>query len=148
MIGVPVSHASNEEGVPVTLAQRLRLLIDLHTVEHGTEPTYTEVAESLEDRGVGLSRARWSYMLNGHRQVSDPELLDGLADFFEVNRAFIRGEGDMPERIQSQLELIRAMRVAKVRSFAARTLGDVSPQTLNAITRFLDEAAAQHERGV
>lgn len=142
-----MSHDSNDEGAPDTLAQRLRLLIDLHTVEYGSEPTYTEVAESLEGRGVSLSRARWSYMLNGHRQVSDPEVLDGLADFFGVDRAFIRGEGDMPERIQSQLELIRAMRESKVRSFAARTLGDVSPQTLDAITKFLDEAAVERERG-
>ena len=142
-----MSRPSNDEAAPATLSQRLRLLVDLYTVEHDAEPTHTEVARSLESRGVSLSRARWSYMLNGHRQVDDPEVLDGLADFFGVDRAFVRGEADMPERMAAQLELIRAMRESKVRSFAARTLGDVSPQTLSAITKFLDEAAVERKRG-
>lgn len=142
-----MSHASEDDGDPTTLAQRLRLLIDLYTLEHGAEPKYTEVAESLARCGVSLSRARWSYMLNGHRQVDDPEVLAGLADFFDIDASFIRGETGMPERLESQLELIRAMRVSKVRSFAARTLGDVSPQTLDAITQFLDDTAAEHRQG-
>jgi hypothetical protein len=35
------------------------------------------------------------------------------------------------------------MRAAKVRSFAARTLGDLSPETLSAITTYLDKEAAR-----
>jgi len=31
------------------------------------------------------------------------------------------------------------MRAAKVKSYAARTLGDISPKALQAISRFLDE---------
>jgi hypothetical protein len=36
-------------------------------------------------------------------------------------------------------ELIAAMRAAKVRTFAARTLGEVSPPTLRAITEILNQ---------
>jgi hypothetical protein len=45
------------------------------------------------------------------------------------------------------------MRAAKVKSYAARTLGDISPEALQAITRFLDnesngESAARGPRTV
>lgn len=132
---------SEERDAPV-LSQRLRLLVDLYCVEHGAELRYSEVAAALERHGVNLSRARWSYMLNGHRTVDDPDLLTGLAEFFGVSPDFLLSNGPMPDRLAAQLDLIRAMRVSKVRSFAARTLGDVSPRTLNAITQFLDEAAS------
>jgi len=124
------------------MPQRLRLLVDLYAVENGAEPTYSAIAEHLETLGISLSRARWSYMLNGHREVTDGQLLTAIADFFNVQQDFLLSDGPLPERVESQLELIRAMRIARVRSFAARTLGDVSPQTLDAITRFLDEEAA------
>jgi len=124
------------------MPQRLRLLVDLYAVEHGTEPTYPEISGHLEARGVSLSRARWSYMLNGHREVTDPDLLEAIADFFGVQSDFLLRDGPLPEQVESQLELIRVMRIARVKSFAARTLGDVSPGALDAITRFLDEEAA------
>ena len=44
-----------------------------------------------------------------------------------------------PEKVSAQLDLVRSMRAAKVKSYAARTLGDISPKALNAITKFLDE---------
>lgn len=122
--------------------QRLRLLVDLYAVEHGAEPTYSEISGHLEAHEISLSRSRWSYMLNGHREVTDRHLLAAIADFFGVQSDFLLSDGPLPERVESQLELIRAMRISRVRSFAARTLGDVSPRTLDAITRFLDEEAA------
>lgn len=133
---------NSEDRDALVLSQRLRLLVDLYCVEHGVELKYAEVAAALDKQGVSLSRARWSYMLNGHRTVGDPDLLAGLAEFFGVSANFLLGNGPVPDRLEAQLDLIRAMRVSKVRSFAARTLGDVSPRTLNAITQFLDEAAS------
>lgn len=128
----------------IVFSQRLRLLVDLYNVEHDDELKYGELANALDRQGVSLSRARWSYMLNGHRNVDDPDLLAGLANFFGVDVDFLLSDGPLPERLEAQLDLIRAMRVSKVRSFAARTLGDVSPRTLNAITEFLDDAAARN----
>ena len=126
-------------------SQRLRLLVDLYFVEHGVEVKYGEVAVALEKQGISLSRARWSYMLNGHRTVDDPDLLAALADFFGVSADFLLRNGPVPDRLEAQLNLIRAMRLSKVRSFAARTLGDVSPRTLNAITQFLDDVASRND---
>lgn len=138
---------NSEDRDALVLSQRLRLLVDLYCVEHGVELKYGEVAAALEKQGVSLSRARWSYMLNGHRTVDDPDLLAGLAEFFGVSADFLLRNGPVPDRLEAQLDLIRALRVSKVRSFAARTLGDVSPRTLNAITQFLDEeVSGKHDR--
>jgi len=123
------------------LAKRLRLLLDVAITESGSEPTYAQIATFLEKRGTNLSRSRWTYMVNGHRYVQDPALFEGLAAFFDVDAAFLLGEDGAatPAKVSAQLDLVRAMRAAKVKSYAARTLGDISPKALQAISRFLDE---------
>lgn len=123
------------------LAKRLRLLMDVVEAESGTEPTYSQIADFLKDRGVNLSRSRWTYMVNGHRYVQDPAIFDGLAAFFDVDAEFLTGDDTAatPEKVSAQLDLVRAMRAAKVKSYAARTLGDISPKALHAIAKFLDE---------
>lgn len=123
------------------LAKRLRLLLDVSIAESGAEPTYAQIAAFLEARGASLSRSRWTYMVNGHRYVRDPVIVDGLAAFFDVDAPFLLGEegAPTPEKVNAQLDLIRSMRAARVKSYAARTLGDVSPKALQAISKFLDE---------
>lgn len=123
------------------LAKRLRLLLDVKTAETGTEPSHSAIAAFLKERGVNLSRSRWTYMVNGHRKVDDPLVFEGLAEFFDVDVAFLTGDSDVsaPDKVNAQLDLVRAMRAARVKSYATRTLGDLSPKTLEAITKFLDE---------
>lgn len=123
------------------LAKRLRLLMDVAEAESGTEPTYSQIADFLKQRGTNLSRSRWTYMINGHRYVQDPAVFEGLAAYFDVDTAFLAGEDGAatPEKVAAQLDLVRSMRAAKVKSYAARTLGDISPKALQAITKFLDE---------
>lgn len=128
------------------LARKLNLLIDVGTSE-GHTPTFREISESLAKVDVQISRARWSYMIAGTGAVvRDRRLLSALSDFFGVDSEFLveEVEGGLPERIEAQLDLVRAMRVARVRNFATRALGDVSPDILRAITRFLDEEAARN----
>ena len=123
------------------LAKRLRLLLDVAIAETGAEPTYSQIAAFLRARGTNLSRSRWTYMVNGHRYVQDPAVFAGLAAFFDVDTDFLIGANDavVPEKVSAQLDLVRSMRAAKVKSYAARTLGDISPKALHAITKFLDE---------
>lgn len=123
------------------LAKRLRLLMDVAVAESGTEPTYSQIADYLQERGTNLSRSRWTYMVNGHRYVQDPAVFEGLAAFFDVDAAFLLGEdgATTPEKVSAQLDLVRSMRAAKVKSYAARTLGDISPKALHAIPKFLNE---------
>lgn len=126
------------------LAKRLRLLLDVAIAESGAEPTYAQIAAYLGDRGTNLSRSRWTYMVNGHRYVQDPEVFEGLAAFFDVDTEFLSGaDGSVvPARVSAQLDLVRSMRAAKVKTYAARTLGDISPRALQAISKFLDEEMA------
>jgi hypothetical protein len=127
------------------LAKRLRLLLDVAIAETGSEPTFSQIAAFLEERGTNLSRSRWTYMVNGHRYVQDRTLFEGLAKFFDVDPAFLMGEHgvETPTRVSAQLDLVRSMRAARVKSYAARTLGDISPNALQAISKFLDEEIAQ-----
>lgn len=123
------------------LARRLRLLLDVAIAETGAEPTYAQIAAFVAERGVNLSRSRWTYIVNGHRYVQDRRLFECLAEFFDVGADFLIGGGgaSMPAKVAAQLDLVRAMRAAKVKSYAARTLGDISPEALQAISRFLDD---------
>jgi hypothetical protein len=127
------------------LAKRLRLLLDVAVAETGSEPTFTQIAVFLEKRGLNLSRSRWTYMVNGHRYVQDRGLFEGLAAFFDVDPEFLAGEAgaETPAKVSAQLDLVRAMRSARVKTYAARTLGDISPNALQAISRFLDEEISQ-----
>jgi len=130
------------------LARRLNLLLDVAAEERGTPLTFLELKKELADRGVGLSRARWSYMKDGTgRLVSDPRLLTAISDVFGVDPAYLLGDQgtELPDLIDSKLEFLKALRAAKVKSFAARALGEVSPETLRAITEYLNNDIQQHQ---
>ena len=127
------------------LAKRLRLLLDVAEAETGSEPTFGQIAAFLDERGTNLSRSRWTYIVNGHRYVQDRALVEGLAAFFDVDVEFLASESgaEIPAKVTAQLDLVRAMRAARVKSYAARTLGDISPNALRAISRFLDAEVTQ-----
>lgn len=144
---MPKSNSDDTQARTELLANRLRTLLDAAEATRGSEVTFGEIAEFLTDRKITLSRARWSYMINAHRLVDDPELLDGLSSFFDVPSGYLRGDEVLPDQVAARLDLVRAMRAAKVRTYAARTLGDLSPETLQAITKFLDNEEAARAGG-
>lgn len=132
------------------LARRLNLLLDVAVAERGKPVTFREIQAELAARGVKLSRARWFYMKDGRgRLVSDPALLTALCDIFNVDASYLLqgNDADLPERIDSQLEFVRSLRAARVKSFAVRTLGDVSPETLRAISEYLNKDISLHPDG-
>lgn len=141
---------SSEEKPQAELARRLNLLLDVVVAERGQPVTFREVQEKLLDKGINLSRARWFYMKDGTgRLVSDPKLLSALCEIFNVDPAYL-SSGDathLPERIDSQLEFVKSLRAARVKTFAARTLGDVSPETLRAITEYLNKDISRRPEG-
>jgi hypothetical protein len=128
------------------LARRLNLLLDVVVAERGKPVTFREVQAELEARGIKLSRARWFYMKEGTgRLVSDPVLLAELCNIFNVDPSYLIGDSaGLPERIDSQLEFVKSLRAARVKTFAARTLGDVSPETLRAISDYLNKDIDRH----
>src|SRR5687768_11172165 len=118
-----MTETENNEAAE-NLAKRLRLLLDVAIAETGSEPTFAQVAGFLEERGTNLSRSRWTYMVNGHRYVQDRALFEGLAAFFDIDPTFLTGGSgaETPAKVTAQLDLVRAMRAARVKTYAARTL--------------------------
>ena len=141
-MGENTPPAEDNERRAALLADRLRTLIDITSARTGSELTYTEIAEYLQGRGITLSRSRWSYVVNGHRFTDDTKLVDAISDFFDVPHEYLRGEKEL-EMVAAELDLVRAMRARKVRTYAARTLGNLSPEALGAITKILDDEAAR-----
>ncbi|MDQ4504510.1 hypothetical protein [Sinomonas sp. ASV322] len=131
------------------LAERLNTLLDVVEAEGGQRYTFPDIKKAVEDRGLHISRQRWHYMRAGTGPMTpDTNLLEALADFFGVPAAFLTdADAKTPERVAAQLDLLRAMREAEVRSFAARTLtSDLSPETLREIRDIIDETLTRQSR--
>lgn len=122
-----------------TTAQRIRFLIDYAKAVDGRDITYTDIRHFLTERGIALSRARWSYLVNGHREVADDDLYAGLADYFEVDADYLRGTQQRPKALEANLDTVLNIRIERVRNYARHNLEDVAPQTLDAVNEALDE---------
>lgn len=123
------------------LSRRLKLLLDAAVAERGQPLTYREISEALATRGVNLSRVRWSYLKDGYGSlIPDKPLLTALAGYFNVSPDYLMAVGDIEisEEAWEQLESVRSLREARVKLFVDQTLGDVSPETLEAITEYLN----------
>lgn len=123
-----------------TLARKVNLLHDVIVSETGKPYEYAAVRDGVQKAGYYLSRTRWSLLKAGKEQVVPEEALRAIAEFFDVDPEYLlQEEGKLPERVEAELELIRSMRRAEVRNFAARALGPVDPEALKAIAKILDE---------
>ncbi|MCC3268316.1 hypothetical protein MUG94_14450 [Arthrobacter gengyunqii] len=124
------------------LARKIDLLLDVVQTSEGKPFEFHDIQSALAEKGIKLSRTRWHHMKSGDATVRQPaEVITGLAEFFQINPSYLlEADGEVPERIQSELELLAAMRRAKVREFATRTLSEVDSQTLDAIAALLDDS--------
>lgn len=124
----------------IALSRRLNLLLDAAAEKRGYDVTFREVQDRLAERGVSMSRARWFYMKDGTRAlVTDKKVLTAICELFDVDSSYLLDLGSdvLPRSIEARLEFVKALRVSRVQAFAARTLADVAPETLDAITDFL-----------
>jgi hypothetical protein len=72
--------------------------------------------------------------------ATDPQLLRNLAEFFGVDPSYLLDDdGDVPDLVDAQLQLLRTLRENRVRNFAARQLQGISPQTLQRLRKAIDE---------
>ena len=124
------------------LARKIDLLLDVVQTSEGKPFEFQDIQSALAEKGIKLSRTRWHHMKSGDATVRQPtEVITGLAEFFSVSPSYLLdADGEVPERIQSELELLAAMRRAKVREFATRTLAEVDSETLEAIAALLDDS--------
>lgn len=124
------------------LARRLNLLQDVHASENnGKQLGFSELRDRLEARGVNLSEGRWAYMLSGQSALTtDSRLLSELADIFEVDASYLLewDDPELPDRILANRELIAALRRNKIIKAAARSLGPLTPTSINALSKIID----------
>lgn len=125
-----------------SLSRKVELLLDVMVTSEGKRYEFQDIHDALEQKGVKLSRTRWHHIKVGDATVLQPrELVAALAGFFNVNPEYLLSEdGPVPERIQHELELLAAMRRAKVKEFATRSLAEVDNDTLDAIAALLDDS--------
>ena len=123
------------------LARKLNLLLDLYESQGSGPLSYRKVSEHLAARGTPLSRSRWAYMRSGDSSMAtERELLKNLAEFFGVDPQYLLEENaEIPDLVEAQLNLLRSMREARVRNFAARQLQGISPETLARLREVIDE---------
>lgn len=123
-----------------TLARKINLLLDVIPSDTGKPFDYAAIRDGCQEFGYYLSRTRWQLLKAGKEQVVPDEALRAIASVFDVDPKYLLQEGGkLPERVEAELELIRSMRRAEVRNFAARALGPVDPEALRAIAQILDE---------
>lgn len=123
-----------------TLARKINLLLDVIMSDSGQPFDYAAIRDGAQEAGYYISRTRWSLLKHGKEQVVPDDALRALATVFDVDPEYLLQEdGKLPERVEAELELLRSLRRAEVRNFAARALGPVDPEALKAIAKILDE---------
>ncbi|WP_425864706.1 hypothetical protein [Arthrobacter sp. TWP1-1] len=141
---------SGQPSPQTVMGRRINLLLDAAAEKRGYEVLFPEVKTELAARGVGMSRARWFYMKDGTGPlVKNRTVLTAICGMFDVDPSYLLDldSDELPESIQARLGFVKALRAARVQAFAARTLGDVSPETLNAITEFLSRDIPKTDDG-
>lgn len=125
-----------------TLASRLNLLLDGRKVRN-LPADFATIQAGVEARGASISRPRWAYVRQEHssHRPRDTTMLAALAEFFGVDEAYLTEEqAPTPLILQRLIPDIRDQRVRAVREYAARLLGDLSPEKLAEIEQALTAA--------
>lgn len=132
-----------------TLARKINLLLDVVVAEGGKPYEFADIQSGVRQHGYELSRTRWWRIRSGESPEAVPaEALVALAKFFEIDPVYLTDEsGDLPERIERELQLLKKMRRNRLKNIAARTLGDIDIHTLNAINALLDDVDALEKDG-
>ena len=127
-----------------TLARKVNLLLDVVVAEGGKPYEFSDIQAGVRRHGYELSRTRWWRIRSGESlEVVPTEALVALAKFFEIDPVYLTDEtGELPERIERELQLLKKMRRNQLKNIAARTLGDIDIKTLDAINALLDEVDA------
>ncbi|WP_281452828.1 hypothetical protein [Paenarthrobacter nitroguajacolicus] len=116
-------------------------MLDVVVAEGGRPYEFADIQAGVREHGYELSRTRWWRIRTGESPETVPtEALVALSKFFDIDPVYLTDEsGELPERIEKELQLLRSMRRSKLKNIAARTLGDIDAKTLDAINALLDD---------
>ena len=122
-----------------TLATKIdHLFRTVHPRNRG-EYSLEEVAEGIRQRGGPTISANYLWLLRkGLRDNPTKKHLEALSDWFGVSPAYFFDDKVAAE-VDTQLELLAALRDARVRHLALRASA-LSPETLGAITEMVERA--------
>jgi hypothetical protein len=128
------------------LADKINLLLDTLRTDAGEPYDFTTIQQGLKDCGVAISRTKWHYLKTADTRVRpDEKLLRALGEVFGVDpRYLVQEDGPLPQQVEQELATVRALRRAEVRNFAARALGQIDPEGLQAILEVIEKD--QHEQ--
>ncbi|MEJ5869379.1 transcriptional regulator [Pseudokineococcus sp. 5B2Z-1] len=132
-----------QQARPKTLAEKIDRLFK--TVRRSGEPeaTYREVANTIVARGGAISASYIWQLRTGVKDNPTMKHLQALADYFQVSPAYFLDDEEAA-RIDSELELLAAMRDADVRAISLRA-SELSPSSLR-LVHDLVERERQRER--
>lgn len=124
------------------LADKISLLLDTLRTESGDPYNFITIQQGLKERGVVISRTKWHYLKSADTRVrADETLLRALGEVFGVDpRYLVHVDGPLPQQVEQELHAIRSLRRAEVRNFAARALGQIDPEGLNAILKVIEDS--------
>lgn len=139
LLGEDPADATQEQNRPSSVpggadefARRVRVL-QAHAID--------EAGSEIED----LLRS----VLTGGKAQSDPSTLNAIATHFGVPVGYLLDLGDLglAERIEAQIDLRTALTESGVLNVAARSLGQLSPEELQAITRIIRQHGEPGDSG-
>ncbi|MEE3755252.1 helix-turn-helix domain-containing protein [Mycobacterium intracellulare] len=121
------------------LAAKLNTLFDMMHPRGGAPLSNYAAARGIEQKtGVSITPQYLGQLRAGKKRNPTMKHVKAIAEFFGVSARYLLEPGRNAE-IESQLEMLRAMREAGVSGIAARAAG-LSPETRRDIAAILDRA--------
>ena len=123
------------------VAQKIELLLDVMRARGHEPASFTEIQEEMAKRGIKLSRTRWFRIRKGSPDARPtPDLLRALADYFDVEDAYLlHRDGQVSDRVEAELNLLKALKLINASDVGARTIGDLSPEALNELAAAIEQ---------
>ncbi|MET8977041.1 XRE family transcriptional regulator [Streptomyces sp. NPDC004539] len=128
-----------------TLAEKIEALFRIVRRPNREQFSHEEVARACREATGETFSATYLWQLRtGRRDNPTKRHLEALAQFFDVPVAYFFDD-DQGAAIAKELELLGALRDAKVRSVALRAV-NLSPEGVNTISDMIDVLARRESR--
>jgi len=136
---------ADNSGTDMSFAARLRRLFDSVFKSSGERYTPAEVAAEISERGkVNVSKTYLYELLNGNKTSPSWQLVQALADFFEVKLEYF-SDTERGRELNQQYETLAKLGESGVQRIAARA-SQLSPDALENVMQFIEFQAARDQQ--